>query len=179
MTPVTPPPNSPLSALVLESDDRDAISMVSALTSAGFTVTLTDNFDAAKALIAAQPPFVLIAPVRLGHHHGLELTRQTAAPRPMRVLLTNAVRDTLLQSDVEREGATYVVKPVPAHDLVAAVYRTVLRSANSEGILEPVRPPFERRKRERRLLTAVLIDAERRRVDRRGDVTGLVLRAAM
>jgi DNA-binding response OmpR family regulator len=166
------------SALVVEPSEEDAIRSVCALTSVGFTVTLADNFHQAKALLDMQPPLVLVTEVRLGAYNGLQLALRhgEGLGRPAAIVMSAFV-DSVLQQEAERAGATFVVKPVPEPELVAAVYRTLMRQQSPDGVVHPIRPPFERRTHERRTAIVSAIDADRRHADRRRDILGLMVRA--
>jgi DNA-binding response OmpR family regulator len=173
-------PSSPFSALVVETNGPDAVLAVSALTSAGFAVTLADSFEIARQLLVTRPPLVLITEIRLGAYNGLHLAiRGAGMVPPLTVVVTSATADVVLEREAERIGATFVVKPVTASELTAAVFRTALRRPNADGVIEPVRPPFERRRQDRRTLTAGWMALERRRLERRKDVRGLLLRASI
>jgi DNA-binding response OmpR family regulator len=165
-------PLLPSTALIVEPNVSDMALIKSALTSAGFIVTGTDNFKDAGALLIEAPPSMLVTEIRLGAYNGLQLAYRGKSVRPpMTIVLTSAYRDPVLQRDLERIGATFVLKPVTPRDFIAAVYRTALRQPNSEGTLEPVQPPFERRQTERRRSSAEgLLDVERRKTDRRHQV---------
>ena len=165
-------PSLPSTALVVEPNGADMALIKEALISAGFTVMEADNFKDAGALIIEAPPSMLVSEIRLGAYNGLQLAyRGKSVWPPMTIVLTSAHRDPVLQRDIERMGATFVLKPVTARDFMAAVYRTALRQPNSEGALEPIQPPFERRQTERRQSSADgPRDAERRRIERRHDV---------
>jgi DNA-binding response OmpR family regulator len=160
----------PLStALVVEPNGPDMAFIRTALTPAGFMVTATDNFKDAAALLVEAPPDLLVAEIRLGAYNGLQLAYRAKSVRsPMGIVMTSAYPDPVLRRDVERMGATFVLKPVTARDLVAAVCRTALRTPGPEGTVEPVQPPFERRQADRRQSTAdEILEAERRRIERR------------
>jgi len=165
-------PRLPSSALVVEPNASDMALIESALTSAGFTVTATDNFKDAAALLIEAPPSMLVTEIRLGAYNGLQLAyRGKSVKPPMTIMLTSAYRDPVLERDVERMGATFVMKPVTDRDFLAAVYRTALRQPTSKGMFEPVQPPFERRQTERRRSSVDGgLDDERRRTERRHDV---------
>jgi DNA-binding NtrC family response regulator len=165
-------PSLPTSALVVEPNDADMVLVTSALTSAGFTVSGTDNFKDATTLLVEAPPSMLVTEIRLGAYNGLQLAyRGKSMKPPMTIVLTSAYRDPVLERDVERMGATFVLKPVTARDFLAAVYRTALRQPTSKGAFEPVQPPFERRQTERRGSSGRgSSDDERRRNDRRQSV---------
>ena len=162
-------PPSPLTALVVEPNGPDMAFIESALTSAGFIVTRTDNFKDAKALLVEALPRLLVTEIRLGAYNGLQLAYRGKSAMPqMTIVLTSEYPDPVLQRDVERIGATFVPKPLTAGELVAAVHRTALRRPNAEGRFDPVQPPFERRHADRRhSSTSGLPEADRRRTERR------------
>jgi CheY-like chemotaxis protein len=172
-------PPSRFSALVVEPKDADRVFIVSTLTSAGLSVTATDNFRDAGALLVAHMPFVLVTEIRLGAYNGLHLALRGRSMRPqMTVVVTSGFPDPVLQREAERLGATFVPKPVTRAELLAAVYRTALRQPNPDGTVEPIRPPFERRHRERRQIAVAGLEQERRYGERRRDAAGLLFRAA-
>jgi DNA-binding NtrC family response regulator len=162
----------PSSALVVEPNSSDMMLIKSALDSAGFTVTGADNFKDAGSLLIETPPSVLVTEIRLGAYNGLQLAyRGKSMKPPMTIVLTSGYRDPVLERDVERIGATFVLKPVTARDFLAAVYRSALRQASSKGTFEPIQPPFERRQTERRQFpTDGLPNDERRGTERRYSV---------
>ena len=160
------------SALVVEPNSSDMTLIGSALTSAGFTVSGTDNFkDAGNLLIEARPS-MLVTEIRLEAYNGLQLAyRAKSMKPPMTIVLTSGYRDTVLERDVERIGATFVLKPVTERDFLAAVYRAALRQPTSKGTFDPIQPPFERRQTKRRHFpVAGLLNNERRGTDRRRSV---------
>ena len=168
-----------LSALVADPTD-DAVAVVSALTYAGFTVTLTDNFDTAKKLLDDLRPLVLVTEMRLGAYNGIHLAlRCRTSPSRTTVVVTSRFVDPVLVREAEMMGATFVAKPCTADDLMAAVYRTALRQPAPDGTLAPVRPPFERRRAERRARTSRSAQPERRQSDRRGDIEGQMIRGSL
>jgi DNA-binding NtrC family response regulator len=170
--------SSAFSALVVEPNELDLIAMVSTLTDAGFRVTATDNYLDAKAVLTTQPPLVLVAEVRLGAYNGLQLALRARTSTPqVTVIVTSGYADSVLQRDAERAGATFAQKPLEAAELLAAVYRTILRPQPASGVPEPIRAPFERRRAERRQ-SAERSPVERRVVNRRRDIAGLLVRAA-
>jgi DNA-binding NtrC family response regulator len=169
---------SPISALVVEPNELDLIALVSALSGAGFRVSATDNYLDARNLLASDPPLVLVTEVRLGAYNGLQLAlrARTSGPR-VTVIVMSGYADIVLQRDAERAGATFALKPIDPRELLAAVYRTALRPQPVTGLPEPVRAPFERRRAERRQQTGAA-SVERRFVNRRRDIAGLLIRAA-
>ena len=157
-------------ALVVEPNPSDIEVIASTLRSAGFTVTVTDNFKDAKALLDEAPPGVLVTEIRLGAYNGLQLAYRGKSAKPtMTIVLTSGYPDPVLQRDAERIGATFVLKPVTAREFIAAIYRSALRQPKPDGTFEPVRPPFERREADRRGESSIkqFLDVERRRTERR------------
>ena len=175
---ISPYSQSPFSALVVEPNELDMVRMVSALSGAGFTVTATDNYHEAKSRLATAPPLVLVTEIRLGAYNGLQLAlRAEAAGYKTACVVTSAFPDPVLQRDADRVGATFAVKPLTEDALLAAVYRTAMRRPDQDGVLEPIRPPFERRSGERRMVSSA-VESERRVAERRKDITSVLLRAA-
>jgi len=169
---------SAFSALVVEPNELDLIAIVSALSGAGFRVSATNNYLDAKAVLTTEPPLVLVTEVRLGAYNGLQLALRARTSTPqVTVIVTCGYADNVLQRDAERAGATFAQKPLNDGELLAAVYRTILRPHQGTGVPEPIRPPFERRRAERRQ-GAETATVERRVVNRRRDIAGLLVRAA-
>lgn len=86
-------PLSPSTALVVEPNGADLALIKSALASAGFTVTGTDNFKDAGILLIEAPPSLLVTEIRLGAYNGLQLAYRGKSTRPpMTIVLTSAYR---------------------------------------------------------------------------------------
>lgn len=154
------------SALVVEPYLPHLLFILSTLSSLQFDVVVADTFKDAKATLLSARPAVVITDVRLREYNGLHLIhRGRAAWKDLPAIVTSAVDDPVLKEEAERLGATYVTLPIASSELVAAICRTVLQSRYA---MEPVRAPFERRKRERRLDRGQLV-IERRRSERRRD----------
>lgn len=167
------PPSSLFTALLVDPDHVDRVSAHAALAEAGFQVIATNNYQDAEDVLLARPPLILVTAVRLGAHNGLQLAVRGQAKRPrMAVVITSSVPHPEIQADTERLGGTFVLKPVGCEDFLAAVSRTVLQSGGRAGA-EPIRPPFERRRGERRVEQAQ-VAVERRRGPRRRDLRALL-----
>jgi DNA-binding response OmpR family regulator len=170
------PSAAPFAALVVEPNEEDRVFITSTLTSVGFTVATADNFRDAKALLVANPPALLLTEIRLGPYNGLQLALRGRSAKPeMTIVLASGFPDPVLQRDVEQLGATFVLKPVTAQELIAAVYRTALRQPNPDGTFAPVRPPFERRQVNRRQRAdSEFLEPERRVGERRRELPAKV-----
>jgi DNA-binding NtrC family response regulator len=166
------------SALVVDPDHVDRVFVHSSLAAAGFSVTTTNTYEEANVALVSAPPLVLVTAIRLGAFNGIHLALRGRAERAgMALIVTSSIPDAVLQRDAEQIGATFVQTPVTSQELMAAIYRTMSRTPNADGMMEPVRPPFERRRAERRAgAEAVAVVTERRIAERRRDVTSPVLR---
>ena len=158
---------SPATALVVEPSVPETLFLISSLSDLGFQVSVTDNFiDARTGLMSA--PALLVTELRLGEYNGLHLVFRARSIRSdMAAIIRTQIADPLLQLEAERMGATFVLKTTSPEELRAAVARTLLRRSDS---FEPIRPPFERRHRERREVPATNSTLERRVGERRVDI---------
>jgi DNA-binding NtrC family response regulator len=153
-----------LSVLVVEPSLGDLLLLTSRLTSAGFRVTAAESFAQAKPLLDSQPPSILVTAVRLEAYNGLHLVLRAKAVRPnIAAVVTSANEDAVLRADAEGMGATFIVTPVDEKDLVAAIYQTLFRRDPTA----PVRPPYERRVRDRREAVELIDEDDRRSAERR------------
>jgi DNA-binding NtrC family response regulator len=171
----SPPPRSmvspgedhgtPLSVLVVEPALDELLIVTSMLSSAGFHVTAAASFAQARALLGGPRSFALLfTAVRLGMFNGLHLVVRARCVQPtMAALVTASPEDAMLQSEAESLGATFVVKPTTTQECIAAILQTVFRSETSAA---PIRPPFERRRGERREARHP-VSEDRRQTDRR------------
>ena len=163
-----------ISALVVERTLPDALAIVSMLAGCEFHVTVAETFTKAKLRLSAEPPGVLITEVRLGEYNGLHLVLRGKSVRPdMAAIVLSTVADSMLQTDAEAMGATFILKPVDQKDLGAAVIRTLCNPVNPDGSRTPIRPPFERRTADRRA-SALPLEPDRRRGERRRDIPSLL-----
>jgi DNA-binding response OmpR family regulator len=161
----------PLSLLVVEPSIDELLALVATLSRAGFNVTAAQSFEEARPYLAARPPWVLVTALRLGIYNGLHLVVRGKAVRPdMATLVMSTIPDLVLQSEADALGATFLVKPLPPRDLIAAVLQTIFRR---DATAPPLRPPFERRLTERRA-NVVSFNPDRRHSDRRRILPWLV-----
>jgi DNA-binding NtrC family response regulator len=157
--------------LVVEPVIEVRLHAVSTLSAAGFRVTAAEGFTQAKALLGSLRPTVLITALRLADYNGLHLVLRAKTTNPdIAALVTSPAADAVLRSDAEAMDATFVGTPISNADLVAATVRTMLRARSHAA---PVRPPFERRRGQRRAQTAAVVP-ERRRGDRRHPLPWLI-----
>ena len=157
--------DDPLSVLVVEPDLAELLVSTSMLSASGFHVTAAASFAQARILLGGARPFaVLLTTLRLGMYNGLHLVVRGRCVQPtMAALVTASPEDVLLQTEAERLGATFVLKPTTSQEFIAAILQTVFRRESSAA---PIRPPFERRQADRRG-TSQSFGEERRRTERR------------
>jgi hypothetical protein len=61
----------------------------------------------------------------------------------MAQLVTSRFHDDVLQRDTDGVGATFVLKPITTEQLLAALYRTLLREPQADGSVAPAPPRLE------------------------------------
>ena len=168
---VTLAPGSPVSALVVDPDAHDLVLLTAVLESEGFTVTTTAQYRQARLALVESPPALLVTAIRLGAYNGLQLVlRARTAHRHMPILVTSQMPDPVLHREAEQLEATIVPKPLTAQEVLTALRRTALRPRHADGTVDPIRPPFERRMSDRRVVPAAGFLPERRLNDRRHNV---------
>ena len=161
-------------ALIVEPVLADAMFLVNAVSELGFHVTVTATFQEAVERLRMSP-MLLIADIRLGEYNGLHLVlRGKAARRELAAVVTSAVADPVLRAEAEQLGATFVLKPSTPEELRAALCRTLFRPTGSAE--PPIRPPFERRKVERRAAPRPYLHPDRRQNPRRRSVLSAIQR---
>lgn len=150
------------SAVLVVPNPADVAPLTLGLSPSEFRVTVLHNFADAKAFLDVQPPDLLITELRLGEYNGLHLVlRGKAARSDMAALVLSDLE--ILQSEAERLGATFIVKPISSRDLAAAVVRTLHRHEDAP----PVRPPYERRSADRRQAGSSKLPLRERRTGER------------
>jgi DNA-binding response OmpR family regulator len=167
----------PVPALVVDCSPASSLPIVNTLAECGFSVTSAESFAQGKARILESPPTLLVAELRLREYNGLQLVLRGKARRPsMAAIVLSSILDSVLQSEAETMGATFVLRPVDSRELIAAAFRTLLREPARHPVVDPIRSPFERRTGERRFLLED--DGNNRTTERRRDRATLLTFAA-
>lgn len=83
-------------------------------------VTWLATLDEAAALVATEPPDLLVLEVRPAEFNGLPLLRRPQG-RPRMTMVLTRTRDPVVEAEARRHGASYLVRPPDAESLVAAV----------------------------------------------------------
>jgi DNA-binding NtrC family response regulator len=131
-----------ISALVVDPDVGDAITIASTLAACRLHVTVAESFASSKERLAAIAPHVLVTAVRLAEYNGLHVVlRAKALRQDCAAIVTSTTLDPVLRADSEAMGATFVLKPIVRNELATAVFRTLFRQR--DGLDQgPLRPPF-------------------------------------
>jgi len=87
----------------------------------GYRVRTANTFERGELEMQRSFPDVLLVDVRLGAFNGLQLTAMAEQSIPTIVMTGHD--DPVLRRTAHRFGAEYMVKPVPAVELFAAVRR--------------------------------------------------------
>jgi CheY-like chemotaxis protein len=158
-------------ALIVEPVLADAMFLVNAVSELGLHVTVAATFQEAVERLRVSPT-LLVADIRLGEYNGLHLVlRGKAARRELAAVVTSAAADPVLRAEAEQLGATFVLKPSTPEEIRAALCRTLFRPIGSAE--PPIRPPFERRKVERRMTPRPYLHPDRRQNERRRSVLAI------
>lgn len=117
---------TPRAVLVVDDDVTALYSVSGLLRDSGYECTGAATYDSARQLLGVRPYDLLITDVRLGPLSGLHLIRQCHHEFPgMAFIVLNASRDAMVEIEARRYGASCVVKPIQAAQLVDAVSKTM------------------------------------------------------
>lgn len=158
-----------ITALIVEPELTEALALAPMLEGMGLLTLAADTFETARQSMRLRP-HLLVSAVQLGEFNGLHLVLHGRTLRPtMAALVTSHAFDAGLQADAESLQAGFIARSASPVEWRAAVERALFR--NPHKTYEPIRPPFERRMRERRLLSAQVHSAERRIAGRRRNLS--------
>jgi DNA-binding NtrC family response regulator len=161
------PVSSSPRVLVVDTDAQNVRQLVAELRRLGCDPVEATSFEEAKRIWVAERPPMMVVDVCLGQFNGLQLLLRARADRPdLKAVITCAFPDKVLESETERFGATFLVKPLTASQ-IASVLQIESRSDGSQKSPSLV----ERRVEQRRRLALLDFAPERRLADRRRLVT--------
>jgi DNA-binding response OmpR family regulator len=119
--------------LAVDSDPLVLSELVGLLMRAGYDVRGATSYEAARRLIAAEPPHVLITNVRLGPFNGLQLVaRARFAQAGLAAIVVTDFPDAVLAREARSLGATYLVRPVSPAGLLARVAEATTNQRRDE-----------------------------------------------
>lgn len=102
-----------------------AADRLDALRQAGFDVLPVATFLAARQVLGELEPQAIVTDVHLGDYNGLHLVAIAQVEHPRTTCLVVGPRDAALQAEAYHLGARYLVEPVPADRLAAALTELV------------------------------------------------------
>ena len=116
------PTANPKHVLIVDDDEAVLNVFAGILRLAGHQVTSFNQFEKAKAYLATAKPDVLISDVRLGAFNGLQLVVFAKLQHPeMIAIVLTGYDDPVLRAEAAHAGAVYLVKPIDAERLLAAI----------------------------------------------------------
>lgn len=124
-----------MSALILLVDgDRKALRRTEALLSeAGYLVAAVSSFPEAKRLLDAVNPDLLVAGVRLKAFSGLHLAARGRLDHPkLPIIIINPSPDAILEDEVKRLGASFMVNPLENPEFLPAVRSAVIEHRQAQ-----------------------------------------------
>lgn len=122
-------------AVVVDGNTPDRVNTVLLLEAAGYQVRSARSFDEAKTLLAAERPHLLVTDLRLGQYNGIHLVLRSRSDYPGIVaVVTSRVADPVLEAEVHRQNAQFLLRPLTGPQLLAAI-------SLSESVSEVPPPP--------------------------------------
>jgi DNA-binding response OmpR family regulator len=117
--------------ILIVDEEEDAIRQLEAfLQVAGYETVVASRFDQAKRLLVSDPPSLLIAAVRLGAFNGLHLILRARLDHPeIAAIITSEHADSVLESEAQSYGASYLAKPFDREALLALVSKLLSTTA--------------------------------------------------
>ncbi len=92
------------------------------LSDEGYRVAAVSSFQLAKEALQSVWPDLLMADIRLGAFNGLHLAARSRLERPsLPVIITHACYDSVLETEAQRLGATFVVNPLQNSEFLSHV----------------------------------------------------------
>ena len=129
--------------LLVDADKAELRQTEALLSERGYLVAIADSYQRARRLLDSVSPDLLIASIRLNVFNGLHLASRSRMDHPtLPVILTNAVPDSFLAKEAERQGATLVHKPLENPEFLHCVQTALERH-------RPAQPAIRRWHRKR------------------------------
>ena len=102
--------------LIVDDDlaTREGLALI--IAGAGYHTLSVGNVPAAQEVIAAAPPDLLIADVRIGSSNGLQLIAM--APTPFPAIVITGFPDPSIEAEARALGADFMLKPISPSTLV-------------------------------------------------------------
>ncbi len=114
---------SELSVLVVDDDVATLAGLKELLRRAGYRVLTANTYEAAKFVLSAGYPDVLVVDIRLGDFNGLQFI--ATAPTPIPAVVMTGHDDVDLERETRMLGAEFLLKPVSPEILLDAIERQI------------------------------------------------------
>ena len=112
--------------VVVDADRTARADSVEVLQVAGYRVNDVGSFEAARRVLEAMTPDLLIADIRLGVFNGLQLVWRRHVKYPQGAsIVTNTYADPVLEQQARAFNAPYLVKPISGELLLRVVARAL------------------------------------------------------
>jgi DNA-binding response OmpR family regulator len=105
--------------LVVDDDDATRHGLAELLIDAGYSVEPVGTLKAAMDVLSRCAPDLLITDIRLQGYNGLQLLAMS--PRRVPAIVITGFPDRMLESDAQKMGAEYLIKPVSPARLLAVI----------------------------------------------------------
>ena len=117
------------SILVVDDDPATLEGMVELLNRSGYRAHGAGSFAEGRQVLEESAISLLITDVRLGAANGLQLVlRAQMSEPPTPVIVMTGFADAVLEHEAQRMGAIFLLKPIPADELLAVI-RAQLKTA--------------------------------------------------
>lgn len=108
--------------LIVEDDQSLLEALQRALSAGGLEVVAHMTFEGGRHALRSERFDALLTDVRLGAFNGIQLAVVARDSDPdIQIVVFSGFDDPVLRSEAEHIGATYVVKPVTAHELLRLI----------------------------------------------------------
>src|SRR5213593_4771147 len=111
--------------LLVDADRAELRKTEALLSDHGYLVAIADSYQRAKRLLESVTPDLLITSVRLNVYNGLQLAANSLADHPTLPIIVTHPSDSALADDIERLGATLVIKPLDNPEFLRTVHATL------------------------------------------------------
>jgi CheY-like chemotaxis protein len=142
----------PSKILIVEDDLASRVGLQELLVSAGFDVAAAPDFPEGRRLLERDEPDLLIVDLRLAGYNGLQLLHIN--PRPIPTIVITGYPDDVIQADIRRLGAEYLIKPIQPAELLRLVDRLLHGDPPPPP---PIETPPDRRRQARIPIPADLL----------------------
>jgi DNA-binding NtrC family response regulator len=116
----------PKRVLIVDDDPQVLQYLPKILQAAGYEAVSCGQFDEARRLLRTAPPDLLLVDVRLGAYNGLQLAIEARKSDPsIPTIVLTGYDDPTLRQEAAHSGAMFLVKPIPAQELLDSIAKAL------------------------------------------------------